>query len=212
MTSTRSWARLVGAASLAGALVVAAGWGLRRTDAPPPPAAPAASAAPAAPAAPLEPARAEPAPRRALAAPAPAPPEAAPEAAFDDPFGDLAHYATHPISDVPHRVVRGWGVGPRSRNPGYVGATLVVDPGIGDAALASLVRDVREYHVDAHALAVRVFDSLEAATYDRHADGGALLTAHLVASVQRNARIGLDLATVRGESVEPSSGGALPAP
>jgi hypothetical protein len=131
-----------------------------------------------------------------------APPEDAPA----DPTGDLAYYASYPLSDVPHRVVRGWGVGPRSRLPGVVGATLVVAPGIDRASLARLARDIREYHRSAEIVAVRVLDSLEAATYDRHADGGALLAESVVATVHRNGDLGIDVVEVRGEAIEEEVG------
>jgi hypothetical protein len=129
---------------------------------------------------------------------APTPPENAPA----DPTGDLAYYAFYPLSDVPHRVVRGWGVGPRSRLPGVVGATVVVAPGIDRASLTSLARDIREYHRSAEIVAVRVLDSLEAATYDRHADGGALLAESVVATIHRNDDLGIEVVEVRGEAIE----------
>ena len=87
------------------------------------------------------------------------------------------------MSTVPHRVVRGWGLGPRSKRPGYVGALIVVEPTISTAALRSLVRDIRAYHRNADALAIRVLDSMHAATYNRHADGGALLAESVVATI-----------------------------
>ena len=59
------------------------------------------------------------------------------------------------------------------------------------------------YHQGAKALSVRVLDSEEAATYDRHADGGALAKRHLVASVSRSEGLGLDSIEVRGAPIEP---------
>jgi len=152
------------------------------------------------------------------AVPSPAVPEAAvptadrEDAPLPDPFGDLAYYEAYPLSDVPHRVVRGWGVGPRSPRPGTVGAIVVVDPALGREALTRLVEDIRAYHHQADTVAIRILDSMEAATYDRHADGGALLAESLVGSVQRNEALGLDVAEVLGEpldrrAVEDAAGG-----
>lgn len=133
--------------------------------------------------------------------PPPAPPhEAAHEHdALDDPFGDLALYAEYPMSDVPHRVVRAWGASGGTRSPGHVGAFVVVDPSIDDASLRKLARDIRDYHRNADAVGIRIVDSEEAATYDRHVDGGELLQAHVVGRVQRNDALGTENSEVRGE-------------
>jgi hypothetical protein len=109
------------------------------------------------------------------------------------------------MSSIPHRVVRGWGLGPRSRRPGYIGVLIVVDPGIDRESLESLVRDIRAYHRDAEALAVRVLDSLEAATYDRHEDGGALLAESVIATVHYSEQLELDETKVHGALIDAGS-------
>ena len=122
-----------------------------------------------------------------------------------DPTGDLAIYEEHPMSEVPHRVVRAWGLGPRSRSPGMVSAYVVVDPGIEDAALEKLARDIREYHRSESALLVRILDDERAATYDRHSDGGELIVRSLVGRVQHSEKLGLDEIELRGRRLEDSS-------
>jgi len=143
--------------------------------------------------------------------------EAAPEAAerveeaadphdhgiAEDPTGDLRYYEKYPMSRIPHRVVRGWGARGAGSLPGAVGVFVVVDPRISDAELETLARDIRDYHHDADALSVRILDSHEAATYDRHSDGGALAAEHLVALASRNERLEEDVIEVRGRAVEP---------
>jgi len=128
-------------------------------------------------------------------------PEHAHELATDTP--DFELYRGRPMSAVPHRIVRAWGAAGGSETPGMVGAFVVVEPGISDEELARLCRDIRAYHQGAKALSVRVLDSEEAATYDRHADGGALAKRHLVASVSRSEGLGLDSIEVRGAPIEP---------
>jgi hypothetical protein len=103
-------------------------------------------------------------------------------------------------------VVRGWGLWPRSRRPGYVGALVVVDPAIDLVSLKNLVRDIRTYHDGADALAVRVLDSMEAATYDRHQDGGALLAESVIATVHYSEELQLDETKVHGEPIDAESG------
>ena len=107
------------------------------------------------------------------------------------------------MSAVPHRVIRGWGAGEDSGQLGLVGAYVIVEPGISDEQLIQLSRDIREYHRDAKALSVRILDSEEAATYDRHIDGGALKNQHQVATVTRDKTLGVDSIYVRGELVKP---------
>jgi hypothetical protein len=118
-------------------------------------------------------------------------------------LGDLELYARQPLSQVPHRVLKGWGAGSQAKVPGVVGVYVIVDPRISTRDLEFLAREIREYHRDADALTARILDSEEAATYDRHIDGGALLQRHLVATVHRNARLGVDEIQVRGVSIEP---------
>jgi hypothetical protein len=107
------------------------------------------------------------------------------------PSGDLEHYAKRPMSAVPHRVVRGWGASEENSQLGLVGAYVVVEPGISDAQLTQLCKDIQRYHRDAKVLSVRILDSEEAATYDRHIDGGALANRHQVASVKRDPTLGV---------------------
>jgi hypothetical protein len=117
--------------------------------------------------------------------------------------GDLMLYAKRPMSALPHRVIRGWGASDDHSQLGLVGAYVIVEPGISDERLVELCRDIRAYHRDANALSVRILDSEEAATYDRHSDGGAFKNQHQVATVTRDPKLGVDTIQVRGELVEP---------
>jgi hypothetical protein len=141
-------------------------------------------------------------------------PKVEPEAAGSDahdhaepeaPAGteDLLLYARRPMSATPHRVLRGWGASDDPSNLGLVGAYVIVDPGMSDQQLIQLCRDVREYHRDAKALSVRILDSEDAATYDRHVDGGAYKDQHQVATVTRDPKHDVDEIRVRGEIVKP---------
>jgi len=129
--------------------------------------------------------------------------------AHDDPehapaaTGDLELYARRPMSAVPHRVIRAWGAGEDRGQLGLVGAYVIVEPGLSDEQLTQLCRDIQEYHRDAKALSVRILDSEEAATYDRHIDGGALKNQHQVATVTRDPKLDVDAIHVRGELVKP---------
>ena len=116
---------------------------------------------------------------------------------------DLERYAREPLSEVPHRVLKGWGAGNDAKIPGVVGAYVIVDQSLSRRDLESLARDIRGYHSDADALTVRILDSEDAASYDRHIDGGARLQRHLVATVHRNEGLGIDEIQIRGKSVEP---------
>jgi hypothetical protein len=199
-------AALIGAGAFA-ALIWWFGPGPLTSERPPP----APSVAPAVPAGPpripaAKPLRAErPWPKQP--APAPPQPEPEPEPPEADPPSegtrDLAIYQRKPMSTVPHRVVRAWG---RSDDPSQkklVGAHLIVEPGMPDAELTKLGRDLLDYHRDATIVAVRIFDSEEAATYDRHIDGGVLYQSHLVARVVSDPGRGLRAIFVRGKQVEP---------
>ena len=119
------------------------------------------------------------------------------------PTGDLHLYAERPMSPVPHRVIRAWGASDDPSHLGLVGAYVIVEPGLSDAKLIELCRDIRAYHKDANALSVRILDSEEAATYDRHIDGGLFKNQHQVATVTRDPKFGEDSIHVRGERVEP---------
>jgi len=122
----------------------------------------------------------------------------------DDRFAmESEWYAKHPMSAVPHQVVRGWGAAEGSERRGVVGVWLVVDPNLPTEDLEQLVRDVYDYHSGASELMARVLDSEEAATYDQHVDGGALRNLHKVATVRRNPKLGVDSIEVRGERIDP---------
>ena len=107
------------------------------------------------------------------------------------------------MSAVPHRVVRGWGASEEHSELGLVGAYVIVEPGISNEQLTRLSRDIQKYHRDAKALSVRILDSEEAATYDRHIDGGALGEQHEIATVTRDPAIGVNRILVRGKVVGP---------
>ncbi len=115
--------------------------------------------------------------------------------------GDLLVYAERPMSAVPHRVIRGWGASGDNSHLGLVGAYVIVEPGVTDEQLTQLCVDIQEYHRSANAVSVKIFDSEEAATYDRHIDGGELKNRHQVATVTRDSALGLDAIYVRGERV-----------
>ena len=117
--------------------------------------------------------------------------------------GDLVLYAKRPMSALPHRVIRAWGASDDRSHLGLVGAYLIVEPGISDEQLVELCRDIQAYHRDANALSVRILDSEEAATYDRHIDGGAFKNQHQLATVTRDLTLGVDAIHVRGELVKP---------
>ncbi len=119
------------------------------------------------------------------------------------PSGDLELYAERPMSTVPHRVVRGWGAASDDLSRlGLVGAYVIVEPGISDAQLTRLALDIHKYHRDAKALSVRILDSEEAATYDRHIDGGALGEQHEVATVTRDPQLDVNRILVRGKVID----------
>ena len=107
------------------------------------------------------------------------------------------------MSTVPHRVIRGWGASDDGSQLGLVGAYVIVEPGISDAQLIKLCRDIHKYHRDAKTLSVRILDSEDAATYDRHIDGGALMNQHEVATVTRDPALGVNGIDVRGKLLEP---------
>lgn len=102
---------------------------------------------------------------------------------------------------VPHRVLAAWGWRKGEPGTGLVGGRLVVDPGLPTPELERLARDLRERFREEPAVHVEVFDSEEAASYDRHEDGGALAQRHLVAVVARNPAFGLDSIRIRGVEI-----------
>lgn len=111
----------------------------------------------------------------------------------------------NPLSRQPHEVVRAWGGPPGTRQ--MVGLHVVVDSSLATPALEQLVRDLREAYGAAPIFATHVYDSEEAAVYDRHRDGGALAARHLVARVVRDPSLERDSIQVRGEFVDPEGTG-----
>jgi hypothetical protein len=115
----------------------------------------------------------------------------------------LEKLASKPVSPVPHRVLGAWDEDHASSKPGQRRAfVMLVEPGISDAQLEALARDVRLQNADAVILDVRVYDSERAATQSRTIDGGALAFQHLVAEVKKNDRIPLDVIRVRGKRID----------
>jgi hypothetical protein len=116
---------------------------------------------------------------------------------------DLAAWLTeNPLSRSPHEVTRAWGGRPGA-STGPVGLRVVVSPNLPTSALEQLVRDMRGHYGNADIFSVLVYDSEEAAQYDRHIDGGALAKRHLVARVVRDRSLGEDTIEIRGMLIEP---------
>ena len=163
-------------------------------------AAPAEEAAPGGPAAP-EPAS-EPAP---LALPAPEQPLATagqpPQKAAAAP-DTSATFLGERVSHVPQQMLRSWIRTAQPGAPAVGGMTLVVDPNLSTGELDRLARDVHQRSLGAQIFHARIYDSEEAATYDKHSDGGAMAERHLVAVVTRNTPRGLDVIRVRGVKIE----------
>jgi hypothetical protein len=84
-----------------------------------------------------------------------------------------------------------------------VGLHVVVSPNLPTSALEQLVRDLRGHYGDAEIFSALIYDSEEAAQYDRHIDGGALANRHLVARVVRDPALGEDTIEIRGRAIEP---------
>jgi hypothetical protein len=108
-----------------------------------------------------------------------------------------------PLSSIRHRLLRSWGGAPGSGSTGPRELQLVVEPSLGTPELERLLRDVIAHHAEAEILTIRIYDSQEAATYDRHSDGGALAQRHLVASMSRHRRLGVESLRVRGVEIHP---------
>lgn len=107
-------------------------------------------------------------------------------------------------SDVPHRTLGAWDESPEDPTPGQRRSfVVVVEPGLGDAELEALARDLHRQHADARILTVRIFDSEKGARRAGWVDGGALAHQHLVAQVHRNEALGLDVIRIRGRRIEP---------
>ena len=104
-----------------------------------------------------------------------------------------------PFSAVPYQQLRGW----QAAEGRTLGLDLIVDPRLPTAALEQLARDALRQHAEAEVLAVNVYDSEEAATYDRHSDGGALAERHLVARARRHRALGVESIQVRGVEMQP---------
>ncbi len=118
------------------------------------------------------------------------------------PVTDLVAWLNqNPLSPHPHEIARAWGGSPGATRP--VGLYVVVRPNLPTSQLEALARDLRAAYADAGVFALQVFDSEEAATYDRHTDGGALAELHLVARVVRDEALGTDTLQIRGNVIEP---------
>jgi len=98
-------------------------------------------------------------------------------------------------------VLRSWGGAPGT--PGPRELQLVVEPGLGTRQLERLLRDAVAPFAEADILTIRIYDSEEAVRYDRHSDGGALAERHLVASMSRHRRLGVESLRVRGVELDP---------
>ncbi len=126
--------------------------------------------------------------------PAPPAPDASPAAGADPPAL---------LSSVRHRVLRSWGAAAGSGPSGPRELHLVVEPSLGTRELEQLLRDAFAQHAEADVLTVRIYDSEAAVTYDRHSDGGALAERHLIASLSRHRRLGVESLRVRGVELDP---------
>lgn len=100
-------------------------------------------------------------------------------------------------------MLRSWGGAPGSGSSGPREIHLVVEPGLGTHELEQLLRDALAQHAEAEVLTIRIYDSEAAVTYDRHSDGGALAERHLVASMSRHRRLGVESLRVRGVDLDP---------
>jgi len=115
----------------------------------------------------------------------------------------LEKFTRQPMSPVPHRLLGAWDEDHASSSPGTRRAfVVVVEPGVSDAQLEALARDIRLQQAGAVILDVRIYDSERAAVQSRAIDGGALAFQHLVAEVKKNDRIPLDLIRVRGRRID----------
>jgi hypothetical protein len=112
--------------------------------------------------------------------------------------------APEPLSEVPHALVGAWDDLPDSDQPGaHRTIVAVVDAEMSSNDLERFVRDIRDRHIDAEILDIRVYDSEAAATRSGYRDGGAERATHLVADVKRNDRLDYDQIKVRGEILAP---------
>lgn len=107
------------------------------------------------------------------------------------------------LSDVPHRVLREV----RSESGADTSGDhrlfiAVVDPGLATRDLERLVRDLRAAHRRAAVLDIRIYDSEQAALAGRRGAGQIEERRHRVAELRRNDRLGVDVARIRGTSIE----------
>jgi hypothetical protein len=79
----------------------------------------------------------------------------------------------------------------------------VVDANLPARELEALVRDIHAAYGASKVLSAHIYDSEEAATYDRHLDGGALAALHLVARTAHDAVLEVDWMQIRGITIEP---------
>lgn len=98
------------------------------------------------------------------------------------------------LSDVPHSVRGAWGDVPDDPAASSIlFIELLVDPGVSDVDIATLVRDTREAYTDARKLTVKV--------RERKPPGEKL--GPVLALSRRNSETGADFLDVRGQPVEP---------
>jgi hypothetical protein len=115
-----------------------------------------------------------------------------------------AKLAREPQSAEPHRLLGAWDEDGESPHPGARRAFIVlVDPGVDDATLERLARDIRARNRDAAILDVRIYDDERAALEARALDGGRSARLHLVGEVKANQALALDVMRVRGRSLTP---------
>lgn len=146
------------------------------------------------------------APQQALESAPEAPAEAGPPPAIPShaQIRVQAKLVPKPLSSVSHEVVGAWDEAPDSPDPGKHRAfVVIVKPGISDAELENLARDVRDQNREAEVLDVRIFDDKAASLQGHLADGGQAAFTHQIGSINRNDRIGIDVIRLRGKIVSP---------
>jgi hypothetical protein len=101
---------------------------------------------------------------------------------------------TEALSDVPHSVRGIYGNVPNDpAASSRLFIELLVDPGVSDVDIGTLVRDTREAYADAGSLTVKV--------RERTPPGEKL--GPVVALSRRNYETGVDFLDIRGQPVEP---------
>lgn len=111
-------------------------------------------------------------------------------------------YAGERWSEVPYRLVAAHDDAGGSGGEGARRLFIaVVEPGLSDAELTRLVRDLRARHREAEMLRIRVFDSAVAAKTPSWSDAGASREEHLIADLLREPE--RERMLIRGRAVEP---------